>query len=357
MPAENTNQRIKWIDVCRALAILMVVLCHATENVYSLSVEGMADVPFYSKIFAFTAFAFGRLGVPLFLMITGYLLLDRVFDTAKIIKFWKTRWLNLLISTLVWFVIYDLFLIFYCFQPVSITDFLGNMLFLKFVNMGHVWFMSLILGMYILIPIVAIGLSKVSTKILMFPVMIFTVYSFLFPTLLTILEILHINPGYSVNFSLGFSGGAGGLFIIYGYLLKKGLLKKIKTWVLAIIFVVTFFLGDAFQFWAYSNGVTYNMGYVNVLQLIASLALFEIMSRIIIQKESFILTAISKFSFPIYLIHNIFICMCLPFVLAMELANPAKVVILYFLCFIAAFALAKVISLIPKVGKFILYLK
>jgi surface polysaccharide O-acyltransferase-like enzyme len=217
--------------------------------------------------------------------------------------------------------------------------------------------MSLILGMYILIPIVAIGLSKVSTKILMFPVMIFTVYSFLFPTLLTILEILHVNPGYSVNFSLGFSGGAGGLFIIYGYLLKKGLLKKIKTWVLAIIFVVTFFLGDAFQFWAYSNGVTYNMGYVNVLQLIASLALFEIMSRIIIQKESLILTAISKFSFPIYLIHNIFICMCLPFVLAMELANPAKVVILYFLCFIAAFALAKVISLIPKVGKFILYLK
>ena len=32
MPAENS--RIKWIDFARAMAIVFVVLCHATENIY-----------------------------------------------------------------------------------------------------------------------------------------------------------------------------------------------------------------------------------------------------------------------------------------------------------------------------------
>ena len=357
MPAEATNQRIKWIDVCRALAILLVVLCHATENVYSLSLDGMAGVSFPSALFAFTAFAFGRLGVPLFLMITGYLLLDRDYDSAKILKFWKTRWLNLLICTLVWFVIYDIFLTFYLYQPVSITDFIGNMLFLKSVEMSHVWFMAMILGMYILIPLVSIGLKKVSTKVLMFPVIIFTTYCFLVPTVLSVFKILHVDPGYSVNFSTGFSGGTYGLFIIYGYMLKKGLLKKVKTWALAIVFVVSFVLGDAFQLWSYSQGVEYNMWYTNVLLLVAALALFEMMSRMNIKKESAVITFVSKFSFPIYLIHNIFVYMMLPFVFVMGFAAPAQVAVLYLICIFLALALAWVISLIPKVGKYILYLK
>jgi len=357
MPAETTNQRIKWIDVCRALAILMVVLCHATERVYDLTLDGMANIIFPSKLFAFTAFTFGRLGVPLFLMITGYLLLDRDYDSAKVIKFWKTRWLNLLICTLIWLVIYDLYLTFYLYQPVSITDFLGHILFLKSVELSHVWFMPMILGMYILIPIVSIGLKKVSAKVLLFPVIIFTVICFVFPLLLTILIILHIDLGYSINFSTGFSGGTYGLFIIYGYMLKKGLLKKVKTWALAIVFVVSFILGEVFQLWAYGNGIEYNMWYTNLLLLIAALVLFEMMSRMTIKQESSIITAISKFSFPIYLIHNMFIYMCLPFVLPMVFADPVKVVILYLLSFIAAIVLAWVISLIPKVGKYILYLK
>ena len=357
MPTENTNQRIKWIDVIRALAILMVVLCHATENVYSLSLDGMAGVSFPSALFAFTAFAFGRLGVPLFLMITGYLLLDRDYDSAKILKFWKTRWLNLLICTLIWFVIYDIFLTFYLYQPVSITDFIGNMLFLKSVEMSHVWFMAMILGMYILIPLVSIGLKKVNTKVLMFPVIIFTAYCFLVPTILLVFKILRIEPGYSVNFSTGFSGGNYGLFIIYGYMLKKGMLKKVKTWILAIVFVVSFVLGDALQLWSYSRGVEYNMWYTNVLLLVAAVALFEMMSRMNIKKESAIITFVSKFSFPIYLTHNIFVYMMLPFVLVMGFAAPLQVAVLYLICIFLALALAWVISLIPKAGKYILYLK
>ena len=82
-------ERIKWIDLLRALAILMVILCHATEGIYPLSISGMDDLSVQSKAAAFTSFTFGRLGVPIFLMISGYLLLDKDYDPEKTVKFWK----------------------------------------------------------------------------------------------------------------------------------------------------------------------------------------------------------------------------------------------------------------------------
>jgi surface polysaccharide O-acyltransferase-like enzyme len=48
------TERIKWIDLLRVLAILMVILCHATEGIYSLSISGMENISIQSKTAAFT---------------------------------------------------------------------------------------------------------------------------------------------------------------------------------------------------------------------------------------------------------------------------------------------------------------
>ena len=357
MDSKATTQRIKWIDYCRAIAIMMVVMCHAVENVYDISIKGLEGVSFLSQIFAFTAFAFGRLGVPLFLMLTGYLLLDREYNTEKVSFFWKKRWLNLLISTLVWFLIYDLFIIFYLKQPMSITDFFGNFIFMKPVRMPHVWFMSVILALYILIPFVAIALQKFNTKILAFPVVIFTVFCFLMPTINQILEIFKLNTAFIINFSEGFSGGIYGLYVIFGYLLKKGLLKNINSALLTVSFILFFALSAIFQIWAYHNGTVYKLWYNNILLLAASVLLFELLSRMKISGESSIVTAISKYSFAVYLIHHIIIWTVLPIIWVLEFNNPLKVICLYLISFVASLMLALLISFIPKIGKYILFVK
>ena len=77
----NNESHIKWIDLARAIAILGIVLCHATEGIYSLNLDYMFGISTRSAAFAFSSFTVGRLGVLQFLMITGYLLLDREYDT------------------------------------------------------------------------------------------------------------------------------------------------------------------------------------------------------------------------------------------------------------------------------------
>ena len=71
------GQRIQWLDAMRAFAALTVILCHCVENIYRLTPEVMVHFSLRSVVFAFASFTLGRIGVPLFLFITGYLLLDR----------------------------------------------------------------------------------------------------------------------------------------------------------------------------------------------------------------------------------------------------------------------------------------
>lgn len=85
----TANKRVDWIDLARALAILFVVLCHSSEAIYSFDMKYVASLSLQSRIFEFTSFTIGRLGVPLFLMISGYLLLDRDYTDQKCKGFWK----------------------------------------------------------------------------------------------------------------------------------------------------------------------------------------------------------------------------------------------------------------------------
>ena len=79
----NRERRIKWVDLARSVAITCVVLCHAIEHTYQLTPQALTTMSDSSKLIALTGFSIGRLGVPLFLFITGYLLLDRQYDSKK----------------------------------------------------------------------------------------------------------------------------------------------------------------------------------------------------------------------------------------------------------------------------------
>lgn len=102
MEGQSRAEWFSWIDAVRCLAILCVILCHATEFIYipnSLSARGLADFSLTSVVFAFFMHDVGRLGVPMFLFITGYLLLTRDYDEAACYKFWKGNWLRLVLAT------------------------------------------------------------------------------------------------------------------------------------------------------------------------------------------------------------------------------------------------------------------
>lgn len=79
----NDKNHIVYIDVARCVAILCVVACHAIELDYYFVRFGKMEVTIASWIFQNVIFTIGRLGVPLFLMITGALMLGREYNTKK----------------------------------------------------------------------------------------------------------------------------------------------------------------------------------------------------------------------------------------------------------------------------------
>ncbi len=189
----------------------------------------MTSLSLLSRIFGFTCFSAGRLGVPLFLMITGSLLLPRDYDNDSIKYFWKNKYCHLLICTLIWFAIYDAFLVLNNHASIIFLLFVEEMLFLRRVNMSHVWYLPTILGLYILLPFVSLILKKYDNKLFLFPLFIYTFYSLGVNTLNTFYRVYHPELPISNQFSLGFSGAYYGLYVLYGYFINKGVFKKIHT--------------------------------------------------------------------------------------------------------------------------------
>lgn len=364
----KNDSRIKWLDFVRALAILCVVLCHSVEGIYSTNIEGgtiafdlegMLSKSLLSQVFAFSSFTLGRLGVPLFLLITGYLLLDREYDSVRIKTFWKKRWLHLLICTVLWFFIYDIFICVYYHSPFDFLTMVEDLLFIHKVNMAHVWYMPMILGIYLLIPLVSKALKSIDIRLIFFPIAIYTAYAFLYPVLNVVNNVYNPDSPLSIQFSLGFSGGAYGLYLLFGYLVKKDVFKRIKTSIFITIFLASFFVAVFLQLWSYEHNNSYNIWYDNLFLLVAAVSFFELVSRI---KSNWgrayrVIRIFSYYSFAIYITHNIFLTILLPYMRALPYMLPMKVALILLCSVVTGLVFSVALSKIPKIGKYILYLK
>ena len=195
----SSKTRIKWLDGVRALAVLSVVLCHCTEAIYKINAADMLKLSPLSETAAVVYFTAGRLGVPFFLMISGYLLLDRKYTSEDCIRFWKTRCLHLLVCTEIWIVIYRFF---FSVLAGTVPDWkvlIGEMLFIRTASVSHMWYMPMILGMYILIPFAANALQTLDKRLTAAAAAVYSVFAFGYPMLVSLLDYMAQNPEPVIN--------------------------------------------------------------------------------------------------------------------------------------------------------------
>lgn len=333
------TKRILWIDLVKTIAIIFVLVVHSTEMVYPFTLEGVGREPLVVRVVLFAFFTAGRLGVPLFLFSTGYLLLDREWDYMTAINFWKKNFVGLLLTTEVWIILYNLYLSFYNGSQISFIEIIKNMLFMTNPPLGHWWYMPCILGIYLFIPILGVTLRKLELKLL------------IIPGGGIILQMLPGNIGENLN--LNFMGGYYGLIVVTGYLCKKGILKSVKSTFLIICTVVCFLLTVIFQIILYKIGYIYNVWYNFLPLIVAALCLFELLSRIRICSNKRSITYLSKNSFGIYLLHYP-ICMLCVNIIGLD-NGIVKVVVLFLVCFFSSVAIVEFVKRIPKINKLILY--
>lgn len=347
----ETN-RIKNIDLLRAFAIVTVVTCHSAEVVYKFNNWKWSDISGLSDMAAFVALAFGRLGVPVFLMITGFLLLDREYDNKQIKWFWKHNWLRLFILTEGSFFLYDIFLKYYMHRPITGLTILKNLLFVERIDMSHVWYMTMILGYYILIPFVSIVLHKIDRKLLRFPFLFYGIFSLGYALIYVVNNTLGGEP-ISMELYMGFSGGYYGLYLILGFLLKKELLKKYRTIDLLLCFIVFFSANVLLLVWTYSHNYNYPLWYDFPFLMIASVCLFEMGTRIKNIQGYSIIRFVAKHSFSVYLLHNVIKYMIMESILNTSFNRPMKTILLAALCMGASLLISSILSKVPGIGKYL----
>ena len=178
--SEQKNH-IVWLDVVRLVAMFTVVCCHCTDpfNFYPGTSPDIADIKFWGAAYG----AFLRPCVPLFVMITGALLLPVRSETSA---FYKKRIPRVLWPFLIWSVLYALFpwlLGLFGFPPETLVLFfpysgeeamrqslevsLNNVaqIPLNFSAIAvHMWYIYLLIGLYLYLPIFSAWVEKASRR-------------------------------------------------------------------------------------------------------------------------------------------------------------------------------------------------
>ncbi|MCR5798573.1 MAG: acyltransferase [Lachnospiraceae bacterium] len=353
----NETNRILWADLARTLAIVLVVLTHSLEAAIPMNLTNFASIDAMHGIVTLFIFSITRVGVPIFLMLTGYFLLDRPWDTESCIKFWKTKWLYLFIVSEIWIALYNLYLALYEKADITWRTWIMNALFLKHMPLPHVWYLPMILGVYILIPFAGIALQKINPRILIFPMIIYGVYSFVLPVISVVLRAKGCNA-LSYTFNLGYSGGGFGMYPVIGWLIKKYADKKIHLIRVIPVIWGAFICAFGLQLWCYSEYYSYNIWYDNIFLLVYSSAIFLCLSKIgnISSPASKIFRDISRKSFGIFLLHVPIIRFSLHFITGLTASSYLQIFILWDISFIVSWLIVTLIALIPKVGKKLFYM-
>lgn len=155
---ESTNTpyarpREVWIDRMRVAACLMVMVVHSTEPFY-LGGDGSLVLTesdgFWSAFFD----SFVRACVPLFIVASSYLQFPLHYSTGE---FFRRRAVRILVPLAVWSVVYALV----WGEPVqNFRDLLLNFNYAA----GHLWFVYMLVGVYLLMPLLSPWAEKVEKK-------------------------------------------------------------------------------------------------------------------------------------------------------------------------------------------------
>ena len=345
------KNRVEWIDLVRAIAILTVLYIHATDGIYIISSDAILNYTLFSRIFNFASLFIGRIGVPFFLMITGYLLLDRSYDDERVRKFWQKNCKGLIIVTVLWAVIYAISL-----QVITVKSGQVNFGEAGTLFFSHMWYMPMIIGMYLSMPFVSEALEKFDSDTIWQATIVFSLLAFLLP-FITMMFDMHGIKNVSVQYCLGFSGGVYGIYIILGYLVKKGQFKHFDSIKLGLIALISFMVCLFFQYYAFTKGYSFQLWYEFPFVLIGSFALFELCSRMDKVRAYPFVSFLAKYSFAVFLVHNLFRLPLLPIVVQLPVTEPVKAIILWILLIIFSYIAVVIIYRIPRFGKFILYMR
>ena len=149
----TTGAREIWIDWLRVIACFMVFVVHSTEPFY-LGGEGAQILTKTDAFWASFFDSFVRSCVPLFIIASSYLMFPLKYSASE---FFKRRAVRILVPFVLWTVVYASV----WGEP---AENFKNLLMNFNYSAGHLWFVYMLLGVYLLMPLLSPWAEKVEKK-------------------------------------------------------------------------------------------------------------------------------------------------------------------------------------------------
>lgn len=331
-----SERNYKYIDCIRVFSIFMVILLHCICDYYADTAnigKSLWYVMGYLNELA-------RVGVPLFFMISGYLLLDR--DITDIKAFYKKRILKIGIPFIVYDIFYYVYMSITAGKDISVSGF-----FAELINCGsayHLWFVYSILFIYLLMPFLQIIVKNCDIKKLMFLFVLAIFQTSIRPLVNTIAD----GRFYLFLADDGITGYMG--YVLLGYILGTCEFKKNTKNIIYALSIASFIAIPIITMNSAANtgNFLFMSGYA-LNHYIEAAGIF-IWCKDHIHSERKFISKLSALSFSVYLIHVFFLEILKP--ISLDL-TPSQLMLLWFvavsvLSFVWSFAGQWLISKIKR---------
>ena len=380
----NENKgHLVWIDVARFVAIFLVICCHCCDP-FNLSpaAKSDADFGFFGALYG----SMLRPCVPIFAMMTGVLLLP--LKDMSMGAFYKKRLLRVLFPFLLWSLLYNLFPFFvglfggskdivesffpysgaYGAEPsLDFVDAMKNVVMIPFhfsVYAVHMWYIYMLIGLYLFMPVLSAWLEKCSRRSLELFLCLWGV-SLFFPYVYNYLSVYFWGTCSWNSFGMlyyfaGFNG-----YLLLGYYMKRyNTLSFSRTVFVALPIYV---LGLAVTFLGFRSVTSDPSSSEEMIEMFwtycsPNVVMLTIPCFMLVQKvrlsSSFLverLSNISKYGFGIYMCHYFFVGVGYMVVDSLSLPISMRIPVAAILVFAFSwFVVSMVYRIVPKAARHIM---
>jgi surface polysaccharide O-acyltransferase-like enzyme len=197
-------------DLIRTIAIFLIILVHVSQFPYNLKeFTPLAAFNWYTiDVYA----AVANLGVPLFIMLSGVLLLDPVKADEPLKVFFKKRLAKIAVPWIFWTLAYSVWSYYVHGSDLSVGDLLSGYF--------HLWFLYLLLGLYLATPILRILVKHIDHHRFKYFIILWVIGSFTTP-------FIHRFIGISYNPLLFVFIDWVGYYLLGVYLLNSNVSKRL----------------------------------------------------------------------------------------------------------------------------------
>ena len=363
------SERVVFLDWLRFIACFMVILVHCIEPFYLGGPEGTFISSYPDALWVTAINSALRPAVPLFVLASSYLLFPLATDTRE---FFRKRFMRVVVPFIVWTLLYIFIPPFGSGASADVAGGLKSLLF-NFVmtSSGHLWFVYMLLGVYLLMPMLSPWIEKVSRKeekAFLFLWAFTTVLPLLRPVAETVTGSPDLwgecpwNPFGTFYYVSGFIG-----FLVLGHYIRKyaGEVSWKKTLAYAVPFWTLGYAVTAGGFWhfmprelgfpliaPYETAVemetTWNFCTFGVMM--QTVAYFLVLRKITASGWFYrrVVLPVSKLSYGMYLMHMFALVPVSAWVRSWGIATPLVMILSAVITYVICAVAARLLKFLPK---------